>query len=515
MSHATQRAPGLGYPAPMVRPLPLVALAIVVVTGACTAEKKEAPAALVAADAGPPEIEDAGPPDKDEEFANALTGHRNLRYKVDLDEIKERGVLRVLTVNNATSYFLHRGVEAGFNYELAGELAKELGVRLEMVVPRAPRELIPWLLQGRGDIIIAGLPVDAPRVGRVRVTRPYMRTSLVVVQRKGRVPELENVEDLASASLFVHPSSTAMKRLRVLSQELGTSLNLRAVRETLAPEDIMDLVAAGEADACVVQKRIAQVELHHRDDLEIAMELPVGIVESAFAVRKGDTKLWEAADDFLRRNYRGTVFNILYWRYHRPTKQAAQAREDELRGDKDGALSPWDEVFRREGGEREIDWRLLVSQAVQESRLDPAAKSSYGAEGLMQIMPATAKDLGVKDPWDPEQSIVGGTKYMRQLIDRFADEGVELKDQVRFALAAYNVGMGHVDDARTLADKEGLDQNRWFQNVEKSLLLLEKPRFYKTARYGYCRGHEPVGYVSQIQARYDAYVAATTEQPPQ
>jgi membrane-bound lytic murein transglycosylase F len=460
-----------------------------------------APAPAKVADAG----WDAGPPDPNTQFANELTGHRNARYKEDLEGIKKRGVLRVLSVNDSTSYFLHRGVEAGFNYELAGELAKELGVRVEMVVPRAPRELVPWLLQGRGDIIIAGLPVDAPRVDRVRMTRPYLRTSLVV----------RTVQDLHNATLWVHPSSSAMKRVRKLSQETGVRLNLRAERETVAPEDILDRVASGEADACVVQKRIAQADLMHRDDLEIAMELPVGIVEAGFAVRKGNTKLWEAADDFLRRNYRGTVFNLIYWRYHKPTKTAAAAREEDLRADKNGAITPWDEVFRREGGEREIDWRLLAAQAFQESRLDPKAQSNWGAQGLMQIMPATAQDLGVKDPFDPEQSIVGGTKYMRQLIDRFADDGVQLKDQVRFALASYNVGMGHVDDARTLAEQEGLDKNRWFQNVEKTLLMLSKPRYFKKARYGYCRGHEPVGYVSKIQTRYDAYVAATTDEPPQ
>jgi membrane-bound lytic murein transglycosylase F len=104
---------------------------------------------------------------------------------------------------------------------------------------------------------------------------------------------------------------------------------------------------------------------------------------------------------------------------------------------------------------------------------------------------------------------------MQQLIKRFDREGVELKDRVRFALASYNVGMGHVDDARTLAEEQGLDKNRWFQNVEKTLLLLSKPRHYKKARYGYCRGHEPVGYVSKIQTRYDAYVAVTTAEPPQ
>jgi membrane-bound lytic murein transglycosylase F len=497
-----------------MRAAPLLAIATAVVTCACGERKAEAatPAPAAVVDAG----YDAGAPTLETTFASAMSGHKAKRYTGDLDRIKQEGVLRVLTINDSTSYFLHRGVEAGFNYELAKVFADELGVRMEMVVPRARRDLIPWLLQGRGDIIIAGTPVDAPRTSRVKMTRPYMRTGLVVVTRKGRVPALDSLEALPNATLVVHPSSSAVKRLRQLSQDQGLKLNVSAALETVAPEDIMDDVAEGNADAAVVQKRVAAVELAHRDDLEIALELPVGIVESAFAVPPTSPKLWEAADDFLRRNYRGTVFNILYWRYHRTTKQAAEAREDELRADREGAITEWDDVFRAQAEAHDLDWRLLVAQAFQESRLDPKAKSSYGAQGLMQIMPATAKELGVKDPWDPQQSIAGGAKYMRKLIDRF-DEGdeVKLKDRVRFALASYNVGPGHVDDARRLAAELGNDPNRWFDNVNQALRLLSKPRYFKNAKYGYCRGEEPFKYVSEIQTRYDAYVAVTSDQKPQ
>lgn len=453
-------------------------------------------------------------PDDDELIATALTGHKQQRYLADLDEIKRRGVLRVISRNSSTSYFLHRGAEAGFNYELAKLLADELGVRLQMVVPRAPRDMVPWLLQGRGDLIIGGMPVDAPRASRVRMTRPYLQTAHVVVTRKGRVPALGKVEDLETATLVVHPSSSAIKRLRQLSQDTGLRLTVRASRETLHNEDLLDDVASGVSDAAVVQKRVAVVELMHREDLEIALELPTGVVESAFGVHPQHEQLWAAADDFLRRHYRGTVFNLLYWRYHKKTARAAQARDDELLAT-NGRFTEWDEHFKRVAGEHGLDWRLLIAQAFQESRLDPKTVSPYGAQGLMQIMPATATELGVKDPFDPVQSIEGGGKYMAKLIARYGEPGVELKDRIRFALASYNVGPAHVDDARTLAREQGLDPNRWFGNVEKALLLLSKPRYFKQARYGYCRGEEPVRYVSQIQTRYDAYVTATTEEPPQ
>ncbi len=490
-------------------------LIIVVTAVACEGPVAPAEAPSLASVAAPVAAEpDAGGPDEEALIASALTGHTRQRYVADLAEIKRKGVLRVITRNSSTSYFLHRGAEAGFNYELAKLLADEIGVRLEMVVPRAPRDMVPWLLQGRGDIIIGGMPIDAPRARRVHMTRPYLQTVHVVVTRKGRVPAITKVEDLATATLVAHPSSSAIKRLRQLSQDSGVRLTVKASRETLHSEDILDDVAAGTADAAVVQKRVAVTELMHRDDLQIALELPTGIVESAFGVHPDNEALWAAADDFLRRQYRSTVFNLLYWRYHKKTERAAQAREDELLAGK-GGFTEWDEHFKAASLEHGLDWRLLIAQAFQESRLDPKTVSPYGAQGLLQIMPATAKELGVGDPFDPVESIKGGARYMGKLIRRFDEPGVALKDRIRLALAAYNVGPAHVDDARKLAAENGLDENRWFGNVEKALLLLSKPRYFKKARYGYCRGEEPVKYVSQIQTRYDAYVAATTEVPPQ
>jgi len=451
----------------------------------------------------------------DKRFAEALTTHRDVRHLDDLDAIRARGVLRVITRNNSTSYFLYRGSEFGFHFELAQLLADELGVRLEMVVPRANRDVIPWLLEGRGDIVIAGTANDAPRIDRVQVTRPYLKTSFVVVTPKARAPELASLEALSKVTLLVRPSSSAMARLRQLGSEKGIALDLKASLETLEPEDLLDRVSTGKSDAAVIDRRTAEVELLHRDDLAIAFEIPGEPMESGFLVRKENAKLFEAADAFVKKHYRGTVFNILYKRYHDDTRRSQDARDDEFRGDKLGAITPWDDVFRAAAHEAGLDWRLLASQAVQESRLDPNARSHFGALGVMQIMPATAKELGVVNPLDPKESIEGGARYMKKLVARYDDPQIELKDRVRFALAAYNVGPMHVRDARELATAEGLDPNRWFQNVEKALLLLSKPRYYQKAKFGYCRGEEPVRYVSQIQGRYDQYVALTDPPPAQ
>jgi ABC-type amino acid transport substrate-binding protein len=145
--------------------------------------------------------------------------------------------------------------------------------------------MIPWLLQGRGDLVMGAMPIDAPRASRAHPTRPYLQTSHVVVARKGRVPAIESVEDLRSATLLVHPSSSVVRRLRQLSSEIGVRFIVSAARETLHAEDMLDEVASGVADCTIVQKRLALVELAYRDNLEIVLELPTGLVQAAFFVR--------------------------------------------------------------------------------------------------------------------------------------------------------------------------------------------------------------------------------------
>lgn len=448
-------------------------------------------------------------PDPDRRFAQALTGHRDRLSTDGLDAIKQYGALRVITRNNSTSYYLYRGQEAGFHYEIAKLFGDSLGVRVEMIAPRASRDVIPWLLEGKGDIVISGLAEDAPRVDRVQLSAPYLSSPLVVVQKAG-APPLTSVKDLEGVKLMLGPSSSAMGRVRELSKTEGLNIDVSAARETLEDEDILDLVASGEVEATVSLKRLVDVELAHRDDLTVTLELPGEEVASVFAVRKENKKLAEAMAAFLKKEHRGLVWNMTFNKYHRHKRTAEE--DAEIAASKD-QLSQWDDTFKTTANDAGIDWRLLVSQAVQESRLKPDAKSSFGAQGIMQIMPRTAKELGVKDPWDPIQSIEGGGRYMKKLIARYPDE-VELKNKVRFALAGYNAGPYHVQDARKLAKKQGLDPNRWFGNVEKTMLLLSKPRYYRKAKYGYCRGEEPVNYVSQIQSRYDHYVGLTDPPPP-
>lgn len=168
-------------------------------------------------------------------------------------------------------------------------------------------------------------------------------------------------------------------------------------------------------------------------------------------------------------------------------------------------ISPYDPLLQRYAAEYGLDWRLLAAQAWQESRFDPKARSWAGARGLLQVLPATGKELGFDDLSDPEQGIHAGARYLRELLTRF-EPTLPFRERLHFALASYNVGAGHVQDARRLAAELGLDPSRWADHVEKAMLLLEEPRHFQRARHGYCRGSEPVRYVREIQATYERYL---------
>lgn len=190
-----------------------------------------------------------------------------------------------------------------------------------------------------------------------------------------------------------------------------------------------------------------------------------------------------------------------YFKNERQMRVAAS----EDRSDKAGQLSPYDDLVKKYAAMYELDWRLVTSQMYQESRFDPGARSWVGALGLMQVMPRTAREVGVGDVRKPEQGIHAGVKVLARYSGIFQDSEISETDRIHFALAAYNCGPGHVADGRRLAADLKLDATRWFGHVEKAMPLLAKRRFARTARHGYCRCSEPVKYVSEIQSRYESY----------
>jgi membrane-bound lytic murein transglycosylase F len=262
-------------------------------------------------------------------------------------------------------------------------------------------------------------------------------------------------------------------------------------------------VGAGKISASVADSNIVQLEMTYNNNIRSAG--PLGdVTEISWVARKNQPALKTELDAFMKKLYKGTFYNIMVNKYFKDSKGSRS--DQKLRADRGGRLSPYDELVKKHSKTFELDWRLITSQMYQESRFDPNAKSWVGAKGLMQVMPRTAQELKVDNVEQPDNGILAGVKLMARYSNYFNSPDISAKDRIRFALASYNCGPGHVYDARELASQMGLNPNKWFNHVEKALLLLSKKDVAKNVRYGYCRCEEPVNYVSQIQDRYDHYV---------
>ena len=450
---------------------------------------------------------ESGGPDDEDSAPDGLVSRASGRpdHPRTLEEIKSSGYIRVLTRNNDTSFFIHRGHRMGFDYELGKKLAHRLGIRVDMVVTASWGDMVPRLLRGEGDVIAAEVTVTEARKKQVLFTEPWGKTREVVVYREGAAP-VGRPEDLAGKEVRVRKSSTYHETLVELSSKLE-SQGLAPVHIGIVPEDwetdtILTAVSKGEIPYTVADALLADIHAAYFDNLVVgpalSEERPL-----AWAVRPGDTRLRDEIDATFRELRRKPDFNVLKRKYFEEERTFRKARADRFYASETGTLSNFDPLVRKYAGHHGFDWRLVAAQIYQESRFDPRRKSWAGALGLFQIMPGTAKGLGIADPTDPEQSIRGGLQYMQQLHEHYQDVADPI-ERYRFALAAYNTGFGHVDDARRLCKAAGKDHTRW-REVAAYLLKLSDRRYASKTRFGFCRGIEPVDYVRHIDERYAGY----------
>ena len=425
------------------------------------------------------------------------------RYHEDLDGLGERGVLRVITVNGPSTYFLWRGNVVGFDYELVKKFASEYDLRVRMVVASTMDQVLPWLAEGRGDLVAVGLgPEAVAQAGGVVATAVVHDVRPVVVARVGD-SQVTGVPDLAGRSVVMRASSPYVTVVDALRDSVA--FELQSVTAPISTEALVERVANGEYDLTILPSHLAELELANRDDVVEALrvEETEGL---AWVVRDDQAELQAALDEFLVREYRALFYNLLVRKYfRRDTRIIVEEAYDSTAG----GLSPFDDIAQRYAAQYQFDWRAITAQMYVESRFDPDAVSSFGATGLMQVMPATAAEIGLTRLTDPDEGLHAGVKYMAWVRGRFEREDMELPDRLAFALASYNAGYGHVSDARQVAERMGLDRNRWFENVEVAMLRLADPEVYRTVPHGYSRGSEPVNYVRKITDLATLYFRAT------
>lgn len=427
---------------------------------------------------------------------------------VGLAAIRERGVLRLLTRNNGTSYFVWHGRQVGFDYELGELFAEALGVRLDVVVPPHWGDLLPMIERGEGDIAAAGITVTAERQKIVRFAKPYTLTHMRVVWGKG-TRRISGPEDLSGRRVHARKNSAYYRRLETLSSLFAASgrepIDIVIEGESLETEQILEEVAAGRLPYTLCDYHICLQSMAYMPRLVLGPRVgdpePLG-----WAVHRDAGDLATAIDEFFASQRAGGAFEEIYRRYYERPKASGKTREARPAG---GKISPFDALFAAAGQETGVDWRLLAAIAYQESRFDPKARSWGGGRGLFGLLPAVGRELGVKNPKNAAQNTLGAAQYLARMEARFAGV-MDADERLQMAVAAFNCGAGHVTDARLVATREQLDANKW-DSVAKALRLLSRGDRAVQAEHGYVRGGEVVRYVEQVWNRYRAYRHATGE----
>jgi len=352
---------------------------------------------------------------------NSFLGREQLKrqtkliYKDDLPGIKNRQVLRVLTRNNAATYFVWRGQFLGFEYELMKRFADSQGLHLEMVVPNRWGDLIPTLKKGGGDLIAASMTITGERRKQgIAFTTPYNLVTEELVARTDE-PAFTGVENLSGRTVVVRRSSSYWTTLSKVRDQ-GIDFRLEAAPDNMETEEIISRVATGEYDLTVADSHILNVELIWRSDIKPVLTLN-GPVSHGWAVREGDEKLLAALNEFLAKEYKGRFYNLVYDKYFQNSNRILDHVASHQDHSEKGNISPYDAEIQKYAEQYGFDWALIVAQMYQESRFDPKAESWAGAQGLMQILPTTGELFGVRDLHAVDTSIQTGVRYLAWLND--------------------------------------------------------------------------------------------------
>lgn len=426
----------------------------------------------------------------------------------ELERIQEEGVLRVITRNSPSTYFQDRNGETGFEYELVKRFAGHLGVKLQIETADNIEDIFSRLNRPGGpSLAAAGLVASEGRGELARFTRPYLETATQVVYRRGqRRPT--RIEDLIGQRILVLKGSSHAEKLQVLQAQYP---ELR-YEESDAVEavDLLRMVDDGQIDLTLVESNELSMNQVYFTNARVAFDLDQENHLSWVLPNGEDDSLLNAANEFLAEAQHNGTLQRLHERYYGHVDVLGYVGAYAFAQHLQQRLPRYEKAFRETAKAHGIDWRLLAAIGYQESHWKPDAVSKTGVRGLMMLTLRTAKAMGVSNRIDPVQSIQGGGKYLVKVHASLPDSILE-PDRTWFALAAYNVGGGHLEDARKLTEAEGLDPNKWL-DVKQILPRLSQKQWYSKTRYGYARGGEPVHFVANIRRYYDILTWLTQPQ---
>ena len=436
----------------------------------------------------------------------------------DLDRIRRRGKLIIMTENSSTSYFIYRGQALGFDYELANDFAEHLGVDLEVKLVEDFNAMFDALDEGECDLVAANLTVTKDRSRRVLFSEPTHLTRQVLVQRYPdnyrRMPWRElksqmvtNQIDLINREVHVRRRSSFYPRLKSLSDEIGGPIHIVEVPGDMDTEELIKQVAEQKILYTVADENVALLNKSFYPNLHV--EVPISFPQQiAWAMRSNAPELKAEIDGWMKLNKESGHVGYVYNKYHLHQNKQSDRLESDYSSLAGGKISPYDDFLKEHVATiGDWDWRLLAALVYQESKFDHRKKSWAGAFGIMQLMPSSASRYGIDSTSSAEENMKAGIDKLRRLHDHWSALIKDKDERDKFMLASYNAGLGHVQDACRLAEKYGKDPLIWNDNVEEYMLLKAKVKYYtdEVVKYGYCRGTEPVNYVKEVTARFLEY----------
>ncbi|MBW1998167.1 MAG: lytic transglycosylase F [Deltaproteobacteria bacterium] len=429
----------------------------------------------------------------------------------DFDGMVKRRMIRVLVTFSKTNYFLDGGTQRGATYELVREFEKVINkdlkrkhIKIHVVfIPVTRDQLIPALINGRGDIAAAALTITAERKKLVDFADPLLTGVEEIVVAGPSAPKLSRLADLAGKEIHVRKTSSYYESLQQLNASFEKAgkpqIVVREASEYLEAEDILEMVNAGLIPLTVVDNYLAEFWSNIFEDIVLYPEIAVrtgGAI--SWMIRQNSPKLKKVINDFVKGHKKGTLFgNILFKRYLKSMKWVRNSLADEDMKRFRATVA----LFKKYATTYDMDWLLVAALAYQESRIDQSKRSPAGAVGVMQILPSTAasKPINIPDIEELENNIHAGVKYLRWIFDRYYEneKGMDSLNKGLFTFASYNAGPAKIARLRRQAQKMGFDPNKWFGNVEVVAAKVI--------------GRETVQYVSNIYKYYIAYRLITEE----
>jgi len=421
-----------------------------------------------------------------------------------LEKIQERGELRVLSRYGPTSYYVKGEELAGFEYELAQRFADHLNVKLKIIVPDNLGNMLHLIEQGKADIAAAGLTITAARKDIIRFGPVYQQVTQQLVYRQG-TKRPKNITALANGQLEVVANSSHVEQLHSHKQEVP-ELSWVENKE-LDSSGLLELVQLEMIDYTIADSNEFAANRPLFPELQVAFNISEPQSLAWAMPLAEDGSLYQEMVTFFEQIDESGELDRLIEKYYGHIRRFNYIDTRAIHRKIQTHLPRYQSLFEQAGEEYGFDWRLLAAISYQESHWDPKAVSSTGVRGLMMLTLSTAKQMKIDDREDPLQSIPAGAGYLASIRKRLPKQVDQEEDILWMTLASYNIGLGHLEDARVLTQKAGDNPNHW-SDVRKYLPLLSKKKWYENTKYGYARGGEPVHYIENIRRYYDILLQA-------